>query len=458
MGENEIVGTYFYAGVATPKLFGIFPLITYKLRVDAVKLTTPAILDNIYDNAQGGVVGTQANIAENFPDIPLLSNGATHGRDFHTFTPTVSALDMRNQDYGLNNIWLSRRLLFNINAGSVIGGDILTISHPQSPFTTFASGGDASHPTYNVGFMRYIHRHITGTPNFILACFGLCQTNTNASVWGTAILCATTPQGSYLNNFAIANPATHFVQWVLSPNLRPVAGGVNNNQRIDVELINPNDPTPQSVRANLFNTVTNCVLLTNTFPVWVGEPRTLDLQTRVEGCYLVITPVSPGASLFDWELNNSNIAIGGYGANSIGIHYADWVALNLTEITVTCRAFNSCNPNTPLVKTETFSRPSFPRCVLRVGTPAPIKAYPNPTAGTAYITLPEGSGAVQAISVRNGIGVEVLNLQQPLTNEKNELILQLGNLPDGLYIVGLQNTDGSVQYVKVVVHKGGKAN
>ncbi len=255
-------------------------------------------------------------------------------------------------------------------------------------------------------------------------------------------------------------PTGATISWSISNNLLLFA--VNGTSSVTFTPASATSRGWVTVTAVINSAECNNFIRTVTRRIWVGEPRTLGLQTRVEGCYMVITPVSSGATDFDWELSHPDIAIADYGTNSIAIHYADWVALNLTQITVTCRASNACNPNTPLETVETFSRPAFPLCPLRIGTPTKpvetIKTYPNPTAGTTYITLPEGSSAVQAISVRNSLGVEVLNLQQPTLNENKELALNLGSLPDGLYVVGLQQIDGSVQYVKVVVQKGGKAN
>ncbi len=292
----------------------------------------------------------------------------------------------------------------------------------------------------------------------IMDCYNALCEPTVMTMNGISNLCFGGQAGVYEIK-ALPQPAV--VAWSASNNLVTLSPATNPN----AITINASSAAARgfvTITAVVTSAACNAFRRTITRRIWVGEPRTLGLQTRVEGCYMVITPVSPGATDFDWELSHPDIAIADYGTNSIAIHYADWVALNLTQITVTCRASNACNPNTPLETVETFSRPAFPLCPLRIGTPTKpvetIKTYPNPTAGTTYITLPEGSSAVQAISVRNSLGVEVLNLQQPTLNENKELVLNLGSLPDGLYVVGLQQIDGSVQYVKVVVQKGGKAN
>ena len=491
VGQTATVGTYTYLGIITPKLFGIFPYITLTLRFDWVRMTTPEILDNIYDNASGSSNTTQFRIADAFPAIPLLSNSGTNGNDFHTFVPAVSALDLRNQNYGQNDIWLSRRLQFNLVAvDSIIqlNPRILTNTRGSRlcPFNTYTNTSTLQHLTYLVDIMRYMHQIMAGSPNFILACFGLCQNNASAGITGTPVLCASTPSGSYVNSYTLG--FNESVRWIFSSNLRPVVGGVNNNNRIDLELINPNDNTPQTVEMAVFNNTTNCSSLSNRMNVWVGDLSTYPsdkVKIRNRGgfandeichtsynhfsvSFLPIIPGNPALFEYEWyvQFNNTQTLLSSGIGNSSVMYQAPLLPNGVFQMPlfVSVRIKNTCGGDwSSYGKTYTVLRSiGGLTCAMegngKIAQPSSIKAYPNPTADKLNLAFENLSSPVAQISVQNSLGVKVLETSKIDVSKENITSLDLGHLPDGLYVLTVVFENGERSNVKVVVQKGNIAN
>jgi hypothetical protein len=459
VGQSSNVGFYTYMGVTIKKIFGI-PYFGIDLKSKWIKMTTPIILDGIYDNASGSGASTQNQIASNVPKTGgLFSEGTTFGRDFHTFVPTASALDLQNQDYGTNDLWFSRRMRFDMTATDMqypVTNRLKGLTYnPNSPFTSYNKiVFSANHPTFYLTDMQYIHQVMTGTNNFILSCFGLCQNNASSGISGDAVLCVTNPIGNYATNYNLS--ATETVIWTSSNNLRLL---VSNNNIASFELIDTNFQGSQWVQASVFSRTTNCSSLTNRFDVWVGEPAPIRFTGEVENCSYVITANSAGATNFEWKVtddNNNDISFSIFStANKIYIHASQWISLNLNKIQVTCKSSNNCNRLNPNIRTQKFSRPVFEQfCVLRVIPSPKLNIFPNPTSAILNVEFENLPSKVSSISVQNMLGIKVLCAENIQLSANNKTNLDLSTLPEGIYILQVIYENGTTSSQKIGVQRG----
>jgi hypothetical protein len=95
---------------------------------------------------------------------------------------------------------------------------------------------------------------------------------------------------------------------------------------------------------------------------------------------------------------------------------------------------------------------------LRVSQPPSIKAYPNLTADKLNLAFENLSSPVAQISVQNSLGVKVLETTKIDVSKENITSLDLGHLPDGLYVLTVVFENGERSNIKVVVQKGNIAN
>jgi hypothetical protein len=250
-----------------------------------------------------------------------------------------------------------------------------------------------------------------------------------------------------------ALPTPSVVTWSASNNLVTLNFQTAPNQ----VLISPSSATAQgwvTIRAVVNAAECNNFTRTLTRRIWVGEPNPIRFTSRVEGCYFVVTAHSAGAINFSWAVNNPNIALSTYGGNNaVAIHAADWISLNLTELDITCEASNACNSSTPLTKTQTFYRPTFPSCPFRVGQPA-VKAYPNPASSQFTLSFAATNKVPVSLSLRNLLGVTVLVVDKPVLSADQTLQVAVQTLPEGLYVLQIQYADGSTDTQKIAVQKG----
>jgi hypothetical protein len=440
-------------GVTIKKIFGI-PYFGIDLKSKWIKMTTPIILDGIYDNASGSGASTQNQIASNVPKTGgLFSEGTTFGRDFHTFVPTASALDLQNQDYGTNDLWFSRRMRFDMTATDMqypVTNRLKGLTYnPNSPFTSYNKiVFSANHPTFYLTDMQYIHQVMTGTNNFILSCFGLCQNNASSGISGDAVLCVTNPIGNYATNYNLS--ATETVIWTSSNNLRLL---VSNNNIASFELIDTNFQGSQWVQASVFSRTTNCSSLTNRFDVWVGEPAPIRLDLKVQRCDLIITALSAGSTDFAWELSPT-IRFTYITPNKISINAMDWALLPRNQVTVTCRTNNRCNANFPNEESMLLSNPDFEFCPLRVIPQPKLNIFPNPTSAILNVEFENLPSKVSSISVQNMLGIKVLCTENIQLSADNKTNLDLSTLPEGIYILQVIYENGTTSSQKIGVQRG----
>ena len=293
-GVYSTVGHISTAGLGVAKLFGIPVGLYLVLKVKWLGMRSPAIINGNYDICPGSAGTTADQFAASVPET-WVSSTTTFGNGLHTFVPTVSALDLRNQNYGNNGLWFSQNLNFDINTNLPFGG--------LTPFNTVRINANTEeHVSVRLDDARFIHQIQTGVANFIFPCFGLCQTTAAAFSSGDGVICPT-GQGTYQSGYTLQFGET--LQWLSSSNLRLVT---QSNTSGTFEYVAGQPQGAAWVQAVIRNRNTNCSRLLNQVAVWVGNPNTISLVGRVEGCNFIITPNSAGATLFDWEIDNPNIA------------------------------------------------------------------------------------------------------------------------------------------------------
>ncbi len=310
---------------------------------------------------------------------------------------------------------------------------------------------------------RFIHNQMTGTPNFILACFGLCQGNANASILGTTNLCATSPQGNYVSNYTIGNGEN--LVWLHSSNLRLLA---SSNTSAMVELINPALQEPQWIQIAVFSsTGVACVQLSNRIAIWVGEPNPLRMEAHISSCDLVVEAFSTSATDFQWSISPT-IAYTLITPQKIAINGGHWVGLGSLKLAVTCQASNVCNAANPFTITTQFTNPDFPLSPILRTKNLTFSVFPNPTSGNVVLGFenlaenlitnqPHSTNNISTIFVSNSLGSKVLSINNPILTQhdnKTYTTLNLSNLPDGLYFVTVVFENGSVASQKIMVQKG----
>ncbi len=289
----------------------------------------------------------------------------------------------------------------------------------------------------------------------VLDCFSaICNPNTITINSSLPSLCfgATTPNVFSVNNL----PTPAVVTWTASNNL--------------VIIATPNAAstviTPVSATSRGFVTITADISAPdcNTFRrnvtrrIWVGAANRLTMTSVVQGCNLVITANSPGATNFEWSLDNPGVSFGIANApNSIAIHASEWRSLNLSQIKVTCKAGNSCNA-TPLEREATYSRPSFPLCPLRVIPNPKLNIFPNPTSAILNLEFENLSSKLTSLCLQNMLGIKVLCAENIQLFADNKMNLDLSTLPEGMYILQVVYENGTTQSQKVVVQRGVIAN
>lgn len=133
-GTTDYIARYRFSGHTVRKLFGFIPSIVPVIRVRNFKLEGAYP----YDDAPGSYESSQTVFMQSLNDNRGLGRQASNmGHHGHAFVPTVSALDLTNQNYNSGTQWQSANMFFNIDnfitpAQSTSGN---TLTNPAlSPF------------------------------------------------------------------------------------------------------------------------------------------------------------------------------------------------------------------------------------------------------------------------------------------------------------------------------------
>jgi hypothetical protein len=81
---------------------------------------------------------------------------------------------------------------------------------------------------------------------------------------------------------------------------------------------------------------------------------------------------------------------------------------------------------------------------------SPIRVFPNPTDGRLNVVIHRMKGSLE-LGLYDAIGQKVLTKQFNVVSEEQRLILDLGQLPTGLYVLTCSANEKSIQSTKVIV-------
>jgi hypothetical protein len=270
------------------------------------------------------------------------------------------------------------------------------------------------------------------------------------------------------NVFSISNlPTPATVAWSADNNLVIIATPNATNT-----VITPTLATSRgwvTITAVVTSVACNNFTRTVTRQVWVGAMQTMTgFQSRVltpRACEKTFRYTARNAAGGERLIYTYNAGLEDESSNEgyfdVTVPYGRCLDFTLTVNAVgACgdtqqitRSLRTCSPLTP---------PGQAPCMARVIQPTQpvvsIKAYPNPTADKLNLAFENLSSPVAQISVQNSLGVKVLETTKIDISKENITSLDLGHLPDGLYILTVIFENGERSNVKVVVQKGNIAN
>jgi len=211
-GAERNIANYTVAGITFKKIFWdiSIPVPTFKYSGLKVRNSLP------YDVAPGGQDNTQKEFYNQFKGF---GNATNFGHDFHCFVPTVSALDLSNQQYGQNGVWLSQNMRFAFTPASVVSQGI-------TPFDeVWVAPNTQRHINVNTGIAAFIYTRITGEAlNLDNSCYNLCLGFRQMSVFSSN-LCGATPYDFKLD-FPI--PTDAILTWSIEGPAQIVSGQGTN--------------------------------------------------------------------------------------------------------------------------------------------------------------------------------------------------------------------------------------
>lgn len=468
---NNYITKYRFAGMSVRKLFGFIPVIATVIHVRNIKYTGVYP----YDYAPGSYEASQTMFAERIngfgANLPWAGTSKTFNHHGHNFIPTVSALDLTNQNYGASTSWQSSNLYFNIdqfiqNPGQVTGN---TLSTPSlSPFDfvhTYTSdcGGSlncASFNTYLDGTQARtqvvntpVNQYHNGTISRQAARY-IFQKIVNVELLpgeNCAQLCEisnTLTEVNY-NNCDIRSlflqetrNGYNYVWENLTPSLITIVGGQNTTW-IDVIRAGAGMGTA-SVRLTISGPCGVAKVITHSFQIGAPVTSFTRLDSDHQKMYITVTPM-PGATgynyFIDGVLRRQNVGSGithpllDCGEHIVGvqvIYPCGLSAINEGVIEMFCFAFNvSPNPATDIV------------------TVTPIAAMPSAQTNAKMSKQTETPALKPITELRLYDAQSRLVKMQKGGNSTGSVNIETIGLPTGMYLLEIYS--GKEKQVKKVM-------
>jgi Secretion system C-terminal sorting domain/PKD-like domain len=227
------------------------------------------------------------------------------GRQLTTFVPTVSALDLNNQNYGLNGHYFSQNPYYNLAANSAT---ILS----KTPFKEiiFAEGSSQGHLDIDQRISAFIFSKIYGSP-MPTTCAGICAPV--AEFNGLINVCNVTDPTITFTNM----PSGVNANWVLPSGLQILSGQGTNSIKIN--------HAPKGTYSGGFVTLSRpgCPTASYGFTVEFTEPNTISGPTDLCGTGTYTIPNLPNGANVTWELTGT--------AAEITENHSSYVVLNGVE-------------------------------------------------------------------------------------------------------------------------------
>lgn len=436
--NTDYVARYRFYGITLRKIFGIPLIPSISIKVKNFKVTNTYS----YDDAPGSYNATQYQFVSSLNDKE--NNGfASDANDFnhhgHNFIPTVSALDLQNQNYGATSNYMSTNLYFNadnqiINTGVITGNTFATASLSPFEAAVTATSNNSGVNYYHNGNMPptvrdFLYRKLLGVtiPNYNCTNDGFCSLT--PVINGNYYLCTTA--GYTATNL----PRAITINWASKFGYFAITAGQGTPSVTLSKISNGSDV--------LVLTITNSCGVTRTYEKTIKTGGTpVSFLPYGPACGFPITlcanPI-PGSTSRQWTIRNSS------GIVSID-ESSSWC---ITMETATLRA--TLNTNNECGAVSGSMTIALQACGFSVS--------PNPAQNSITITAQDvvtssaakttGSGTVQQaarikrITIYDAGGNQRKTLRCAGVNSKEQL--DVSNLNNGFYIVEIQGSQGTVK-------------
>lgn len=221
------------------------------------------------DYAPGGTEETQARFAEVL-NWKLGGTANLFGRNRHSFVPTVSALDLQNQEYGVDQNWFPKKLFYNLanNAQQLPTpfDDVLWM--PENP----QGNTNIGHVTVTPEVAEFVVDKVEGiTLAQALDCLTVCT----GSITGVKQLCHD-DVATY--SIGILPPGTT-VSWTTSSNLALLGGHAGTS----VQVAPANLLVTGAAWVQVTYITPNCGTYTDQFSLHIGPQDIPEINIGVTG-------------------------------------------------------------------------------------------------------------------------------------------------------------------------------
>jgi hypothetical protein len=430
---------------AQPGNFGLIADITFTMFPFSHIFNIPFIAksDYSYDIVAGSFRPVQYELAAGI-NPAWHSSANTHNSEGLTFLPAVSALNLKNQQYGNNNLWFSQNMTYNIDANynnlSTITDfdDVVTASMNPATGQTVEN---YRHTTVHQNMVNFIVEKVTGNPPNI-NCDAFCQTNPIVS--GQSIVCNNATATFDLTN--AMETAGYNYQWTFNQQAFELVSG-QGTPSVSLKAKNQyNGYASVSLQIGKQGCASDINLNSD---IWVGKPN-LNFNFDVNGPEYVsygslhnysVDPIQ-GATSYQWELPSGwSIPQGNPNGSFITVRIGDDCGLKNIRV----KPINSCDPNgnqngsLNLYVNVTGcpgSGPSCPEppCIIA----DPLRLSPNPSNGTFTLDVTSLADIQPSEEYSLKIYSPYDELVYDRTHRQKRVQINLRNLETGIHQVILE--------------------
>jgi hypothetical protein len=220
--------------------------------------------------------------AQKHPTLDVLYSD--FGRLNSTFVPTVSALDLNNQNYGQNGHYYSQNPYYNL-----VANDATILSKTPFKEIIYSQGNSQGHLDMDQRITAFIFERIYGSP-MPNTCAGICAPV--ADFTGLINVCNVIDPTVTFTNM----PSGVVVNWVMPNGLQVLSGQGTNSIRIN------HAPTGTYTGGYVSLSRPGCPSASYGFTVQFTEPSAVSGPTDLCGTAQYTVPNLPAGATVTWEL------------------------------------------------------------------------------------------------------------------------------------------------------------
>lgn len=377
---------------------------------------------------------------DNNPDLNLF------GRLVTTFVPTVSALDLNNQNYTQDNSYISRNPFFNIQANNVV-------ANHTTPFDdiVFNTGSSGEHLEINMQIADFIMQKIHGSIPTI-SCTSGCITNPPGFIT-TLPNTACREHDVTMTNY----PPGVNIQWTVPAGVKLLSGQGTNKIRINSNKAGINNLSVSITKPNCTAVIYNVPV--NIQQAVIGKPTYMYGELPNVCRYGVhvysIDPV-PGAVSYRWTTNWGEMLTPPTGTQ-ISIDFSTTDGPNFEPFQLSVYAENECGEGEPLVRNG-----------FLVNCHSRWVAYPNPANNEVFLTPDLGdqrSASLETAKKKTTADKVKINCDVSVFNDKGQLLkhvksgdanagiqINVSDMPNGTYFLHVKEGTKIIKKQLIVQH------